>query len=1178
MKQLEWLTALQRRIAARPSRLRRPARRRPAPASGTPAEFLEGRTLLTTAPVLEAISDVTLLSGSPLHLSLNASDVDGGELTFSATSTNSSVETSVPDGNRSLRLTVQDHGVMEFELFEQRAPRATTQIITLAESGFYNGSIFHRVIDNFVLQGGDPNGDPIGTGGSSLGDFDDQFHVDLQHNTDGILSMAKSADDTNDSQFFITEGAQRHLDSNHTVFGHLTSGDTVREAISEVDTGVGDRPVTDVIITSAEIFTDLNSGVLMLKAPEGFTGSTTITVTVTDPDGNAHQQSFNVNIQADANDNQPWLAELPSIRTLVDTPTGFDLESIDVEGDEAAFLDQSLLNQLSLFVPQLRPIGIEYAVDLGTGATTVTPSNGLTGTFGLTVATGIFVNSIDYQVAQIEIVDSAAPWFVSTADHPGNDQSNDGSADTIRVVRNGTRFEVYVNDQITAQAEEASITTLSVVGSDDADQLILDWSGGAPLPVGGFTFADGSDGNSSVVLTGAAGLATHDLANDTLVVDGFNVPWTGLTSRSDNLAAANRVFTFGSEDDVIAVADDGQANGQSQITNTASGFTFAFTDVTGSLTINSADGNDSVTVGSQESGPVATIINAGTGNDTVTTGGADDQINGEAGTDDLNGGAGNDTISGGDDNDTISGAAGADVLTGGLGDDMLDGGDDDDVLTEASSAADAALTPTSFNGLGSDTLASIEQAIIQGDATDNRVDASTFGNSVTLRGGDGNDSLFGGSGDDLIEGEDGNDVMNGNSGNDQVNGGDGNDNASGSGGSDTLSGGEGNDTLRGGSGSDSLNGGAGDDKVMGQGSGGDSLTGGAGSDTLNGGSGNDLVIENNGSGNITLTNTSLTGFGGDTLVSAERARLSGDNGANTIDASALFFAGFTSVTLIGGGGNDLLIGSRGSDVLTGNGGNDTARGGDGSDRLFGGSGKDRLFGDDGNDKVFGQGGSGDRLSGGLGDDTLHGGGGADRIDESGDADLTLTNTSLTGLGTDVLRSIERAMLTGGEGDNTIDVSGFSSDRQITVRGAAGNDSIIGSVGADNLTGGDGDDTINGNDGNDILRGSAGNDVLNGGDGADGISGGADNDDITAGNGNDIVYAGSGMDIVRGGDNDDTLFGGAGADIVDGELGTDQVAGGSGDDSADVDDAVTGSVDEIDETFQLDPIPGWVEEV
>ncbi|GIS58095.1 MAG: hypothetical protein CM1200mP2_03200 [Planctomycetaceae bacterium] len=115
----------------------------------------------------------------------------------------------VLSGNRSLRMQVDDFGVMTFELFESRAPRVTSRIIELVESGVYTDTIFHRVIDDFVLQGGDPTG--TGFGDPTLADFDDQFHVDLQHNSTGLLSMAKTTDDTNSSQFFITEGPSRHL-------------------------------------------------------------------------------------------------------------------------------------------------------------------------------------------------------------------------------------------------------------------------------------------------------------------------------------------------------------------------------------------------------------------------------------------------------------------------------------------------------------------------------------------------------------------------------------------------------------------------------------------------------------------------------------------------------------------------------------------------------------------------------------------------------------------------------------------------------------------------------------------------------------------------------------------------------------------------------------------------------
>ena len=154
-------------------------------------------------------------------------------MSFTAVSSDPLVTPTVLTGNRSLRIRVANFGVMVFELFDGRARRATNRIVTLGTSGFYNGVIFHRVINDFVLQGGDPTG--TGTGGSTLGSFNDKFHVDLQHNRTGLLSMAKSSDDTNDSQFFITEGPQRHLDFNHSIFGILVEGEAVRQTISNVD-------------------------------------------------------------------------------------------------------------------------------------------------------------------------------------------------------------------------------------------------------------------------------------------------------------------------------------------------------------------------------------------------------------------------------------------------------------------------------------------------------------------------------------------------------------------------------------------------------------------------------------------------------------------------------------------------------------------------------------------------------------------------------------------------------------------------------------------------------------------------------------------------------------------------------------------------------------------------------
>ena len=244
---------------------------------------------MLAAPSLAAISDVTFFAGSAFHIPLNATDADGDSLSFNAVSDNISVSADVLEGNRSLRIAVEQgdsmsptiSGEMTFELFEDEASRATSRIITLADSGFYDESTFHRVIDNFVIQGGDPNGVPSGTGGSPLGDFDDQFDFDLQHNRTGMLSYAKSFDDTNDSQFFVTEYADptvvntnlRNLDSKHSVFGVQTTGEAIRAAISDTGTGVNDVPNVDVVLTSVTVFVDTQNGVLRINAPEGTSGT-----------------------------------------------------------------------------------------------------------------------------------------------------------------------------------------------------------------------------------------------------------------------------------------------------------------------------------------------------------------------------------------------------------------------------------------------------------------------------------------------------------------------------------------------------------------------------------------------------------------------------------------------------------------------------------------------------------------------------------------------------------------------------------------------------------------------------------------------------------------------------------------------------------------------------------------
>ena len=125
-----------------------------------------------------------------------------------------------------------DKGDMVIELFADKTPKTVNNFVFLSKEGYYDGTIFHRVIPNFMAQGGDPTG--RGTGGPGYR-FPDEFHPSLKHNKPGILSMANAGPGTNGSQFFITHLPTPHLDGKHSVFGQITSGMDILLSIPERD-------------------------------------------------------------------------------------------------------------------------------------------------------------------------------------------------------------------------------------------------------------------------------------------------------------------------------------------------------------------------------------------------------------------------------------------------------------------------------------------------------------------------------------------------------------------------------------------------------------------------------------------------------------------------------------------------------------------------------------------------------------------------------------------------------------------------------------------------------------------------------------------------------------------------------------------------------------------------------
>lgn len=141
-------------------------------------------------------------------------------------------------------------GTIKIKLYTNEAPITTQNFIDLVNKGFYDGIIFHRVIDGFMIQGGDPTGTGMGGSGKKI---PDEFGPGLKHSKAGILSMANAGPNTGESQFFITLAATPWLDGHHAIFGEVIEGMDVVSAIGKVKTGLNDRPVEEVKIIKATI-------------------------------------------------------------------------------------------------------------------------------------------------------------------------------------------------------------------------------------------------------------------------------------------------------------------------------------------------------------------------------------------------------------------------------------------------------------------------------------------------------------------------------------------------------------------------------------------------------------------------------------------------------------------------------------------------------------------------------------------------------------------------------------------------------------------------------------------------------------------------------------------------------------------------------------------------------------
>ncbi len=712
-----------------------------------------------------------------------------------------------------------------------------------------------------------------------------------------------------------------------------------------------------------------------------------------------------------------------------------------------------------------------------------------------------------------------------------------------------------------------AVTTVTATGGGNA--LTFSISGGADA--GKFQIT--TDGKLSFITAPNFLTPTDSGANNTYEVtiladDGAG----GTETQNIEVSVAGVSVTLASGNLLVTETTDTGLIDQLTVNVDLSRQVLVITETTHTIAINVAGANrvDNNTIEVPFSGISGSkvIVHAGLANDSVTvvrTG------SGAAFTKtiEVHGDVGNDMLLGSSLDELLVGGVGNDTLTAGLGSDTITGGTGNDRLIETGDV-NFVLTNSSLTGLGTDVLSGLEFAELTGGAGVNVIDASGASFPVLLNGGDGKD------------------VLTGSSFNDTVNGGSGNDLLYGAGGRDSLDGGDGDDTLDGGASNDTLNGGAGIDRARRK---------------------NDFNFEVTSTELREIVATAVSSF--DSLVGIETVTLIGGLTNNRFDLAAFTNTGVAVIE--GGGGNDTVLGSEGSDsITTGSGvdviegrtGNDSVSSGEGDDIVNGGAGNDSLSGEGGNDSLIGGlgddvllgSGGKDTLTGNEGDDTMNGGAAVDLLSEVADTNFTLTNTSLTGVGDDVVSAVESALLTTGNSPNVIDAS--AATFSVSLNGGPGPDTLTGSSAADVINGGAGNDTLYGLGGQDVLFGSFGDDFLDGGAshdtliGADGIDTARrkNNTDFLVDNtamkelvgdvviatdlfssietvsiaggvgGNRIdlsAFTNTGIVTIQGGGGDDTIIGSngqdlvtttSGADVIDGRGGSDTISSGDGADS------------------------------
>jgi cyclophilin family peptidyl-prolyl cis-trans isomerase len=378
--------------------------RRPAP------EALEDRRVPAT---LAPIADQSVAAGLGLQLAL----AGGSEpsQTFTASSSNPEIQATVARGNF-LTLMVSHtssggsdpafSGTLTFQLFEDLTPLTVSRIEQLVRDGFYTSPTqpgvsgtalpnknFHRIVPDFVAQGGSLTGNGTGSFTAPGYPFADEFNTQLVFNGLYQLAMANAGDDTNDTQFFFTYAQTRNLDFNHTIFGQLVAGQDIANQMEQVTRQSGtDTPVNPILITGATLSETNANGVLHINATQAEIGdSSTITVTATDPaDSSQVTRTFKVTATANQNtqgqtiNEPPFLNPTPNYVVAKNQSAIFQLTGTDVENNPLTFQVAGGTTGTS---PNrtFTPVQNATATVDASGVVTVTPNQDFTGVINMLV-------------------------------------------------------------------------------------------------------------------------------------------------------------------------------------------------------------------------------------------------------------------------------------------------------------------------------------------------------------------------------------------------------------------------------------------------------------------------------------------------------------------------------------------------------------------------------------------------------------------------------------------------------------------------------------------------------------------------------------------------------------------------------------------------------------------------